>query len=168
MEGRYSCGINILNKRLDKKNSFHKNESMKKLMAQMIIVFLVLEIATGILLVTTSADMGLRGVIKMLHRSIFSFAYLAFVVIHCWMLRNSIAEQLKKGKLDAKYVIILALLALSVAAFIPGKVFGPYPISLIVHGIAIPAMIAVLIWMHIIVQKKAKAEREKLQQQGNN
>ena len=140
---------------------------MKKLMAQMIVVFLVLEIVTGILLITISASpnsaMDIRGIIKVAHRSIFSIAYLAFVIIHCWMLRRSIAEQLKKGRLDAKYIIILALLALSFMAFIPGKVFGPYPISFIVHGVAIPSMIAVLIWVHILVQKKAKAERERLQ-----
>lgn len=148
-----------------------ENKNMKKLMAQMIVVFLILEVITGILLITIPASsnsgMDMRGIIRILHRSIFSFAYLAFVIIHCWMLRSSIAGQLKKGKLDTKYIIILVLLALSVMAFIPGKVFGPYPISLIVHGAAIPSMIAVLIWVHILVQKKAKAEREKLQQGGN-
>ncbi len=160
-----------INEYLDKSLYLLENESMKKLMAQMIVVFLLLEVITGILLITIPASsnsgMDLRGIVRILHRSIFSFAYLAFVMIHCWMLRSSIAQQLKKRKLDTKYIIILLLLALSIMAFIPGKVFGPYPISLIIHGLAIPSLIAVLIWVHILVQKKAKIEREKLQQSGH-
>lgn len=73
-------------------------------------------------MISRNADLGMqfRDVLRVLYRSIFLIAYFAFVILHCWMLRTSIAEQIKKGKLDAKYVIILLLLlGLSLLAFIP-------------------------------------------------
>lgn len=137
---------------------------MKKIIAQTILIFLLLEIITGIVLMLLPHDAqtasNMRHIVVILHKYILSFAYLSVVLLHCWMLRGSIVAQLKLGRLDAKYVIILALLLLSFLAFVPGKVFGPWPLSFIVHGIAIPSGIAVLIYVHILVQKKAKAERE--------
>ncbi|MGL4524437.1 MAG: hypothetical protein ACRCVN_02795 [Spirochaetia bacterium] len=138
---------------------------MKKFSASMMKLFFTLEVLTGIALYfmhDTHSELGLRilAILRALHRSVFGWVYLGLVFLHCFLLRDLIWKQIKFNKINLRYFLILLMFIFSFLAFIPSKFFGPYPLSMIVHALAIPTVLICLIYMHIKIQKKAKAERE--------